>query len=131
MRKPPPQRSDEPSRSDLATLVGTLVFSLSLVLMLVGGILLADGIVSGGYSLAIGIAMALVSLLSLLGRQGYGFMAVAAAGLGAFTAISMLFLDYTWPTFFVTLASGLLMMLLGAFLLGEASDLHIGLDAHE
>ena len=75
--------------------------------------------------------MTAVALLSIFGRQGHGFLGVSAAALGAFSAASMLFLDYTWPTFFLTLASGVVMFLVGAFLLGETSDLHIGLDAHE
>lgn len=126
-----PLRSDEASRASLALLAGTIILLLSLLLALVGGILLGTGIASGGFSLAVGLAGALVALLSLLGRQGYGFLGVTAAVLGAFSAASMLFLDYTWAAFFITLASGMVMFLIGAFLLGEMSDLYIGLDAHE
>ena len=43
----------------------------------------------------------------------------------------MLFLDYTWAGFFITLVSGIIMVFVGAFLIGEAADLHIGMDATE
>jgi hypothetical protein len=131
MNRQQPQRSDEPSRAYIALLSGSIILGLSLLLALVGAILLGTGTTSGGFSLAVGLAMALVAMLSIFGRQGHGFLGVAAATLGAFSAASMLFLDYTWPAFFLTLVSGVMMFLIGAFLLGETSDLHIGLDAHE
>ena len=131
MNKQQPQRSDEPSRSYITLLAGSGILVLSLVLTLVGGILLGGGVVSGGFSLAIGLAGAVVALLSLIGRQGHGFLGVTALLLGAFSAASMLFLDYTWSAQFITLASGIVMFLTGAFLLGEISDLYIGLDGRE
>ncbi len=131
MERDKTHRIDEPSRSQLYLLATAGIGMLAGLLVITGIALLATGTASGGFSLAAGAAAGALAALALFGRQGEGFLGVAAIALGGFSAASMLFLDYTWAGFFITLVSGIIMVFVGAFLIGEAADLHIGMDATE